>query len=408
MLKIIVVEDTPSKRDKIKNLIESSINIPSSNIEYANNVKSAKKLVYKKAFDFMILDLVLPLDSDDEPKPENGISFLNDLHTSPQIKPITHIVGLTEFSEYLEKYKVNFETFVWQLIDYKAAEVDWQEKLKNLLFHLIKVRSEFLQRSNLDYDFDIAILTALQDPELTQVLNLDGNWKKFQFGNDATKYHKGVFKSETKSFKVVATSAPQMGMVASSTLCMKLIHNFRPKYIFMPGIAAGIKGEVNFGDILIADQTYDGTSGKITTTESGDKRFSPNPTPLSLDSDLKEKVRTYETNAEYLFELKKRWQGNKPSTDLRVKVGPVVSVPYVIQNESEFINLKDHQRKLIGLEMEIFGLFYSARNGFNPKPKAMAFKSVCDFGDKEKSDNYQKYAAFTSAQFMYDFILNEL
>lgn len=408
MLKIIVVEDNPNKKEKIQKFIESSIDIPKSNIEYASDVKSAKNLIYRKSYDFMILDLVLPLDSDDEPSPENGISFLNDIHSNPQIKPITHIVGLTEFSEHLEKFRIKFEKFVWQLIDYKAEEVDWQEKLKNLLFHLIKVRSEFLQRDNLDYDYDIAIITALHDPELTQVLALDGKWDELKFGNDATRYYRGVFRNEKKSFKIVATSSPQMGMVASSTLCMKIIHNFRPKYIFMTGIAAGVKGEVNYGDILVADQTYDGTSGKIITKESGEKGFSPNPTTLSLDADLKEKVRTYESKTRYFFELKEKWQGNKPETDLKIKVGPVVSVPYVIQNADELINLKDHQRKLIGLEMEIFGVFYSANNGFNPKPKPMAIKSVCDFGDKEKGDNYQKYAAFTSAQFMYDFILNEL
>lgn len=408
MLNIIVVEDNDVKRDKILALITSSIDIPESNIVSACDIKSAKRLIYKKSYDFMILDLVLPVDEDDEPNPKNGINFLNDIHSNPQVKPITHIVGLTGFSEYFETYRKDFENRLWQLIDYKAEEVDWQEKLKNLLFHLIKVRTEFLQRENLDYDYDIAILTALQDPELKQVLALDGNWEEFKYGNDATLYYRGVFKNETKSFKVIATSSPQMGMVASSTLCMKIIHNFRPRYLFMPGIAAGVKGEVNYGDILVADQTYDGTTGKITTTESGDKGFSPNPTPLSLDSDLKEKVRTYESKSRYFFELKEKWQGNKPSTDLKIKIGPVVSVPYVIQNEDELINLKDHQRKLIGLEMEIFGVFYSANNGFNPKPKAMAIKSVCDFGDKEKVDNFQNYAAFTSAQFMYDFILNEL
>ena len=408
MLNIIIVEDNEVKRDKILALITSSIDIPESNIESACDIKAAKRLIYKKSYDFMILDLVLPVDEDDDPSPKNGINFLSDIHSNPQVKPITHIVGLTAFSEHFETYREDFENRLWQLIDYKAEEIDWQERLKNLLFHLIKVRTEFLQRENLDYDYDIAILTALQDPELKQVLALDGNWEEFKYGNDATLYYRGVFKNKTKTFRVVATSSPQMGMVASSTLCMKIIHNFRPKYIFMPGIAAGVKGEVNFGDILVADQTYDGTNGKITTTESGDKGFSPNPTPLSLDSDLKEKVRTYESKARYFFELKEKWQGNKPSTDLKIKIGPVVSVPYVIQNENELISLKDHQRKLIGLEMEIFGVFYSANNGFNPKPKAMAIKSVCDFGDKEKADNFQKYAAFTSAQFMYDFILNEL
>jgi len=408
MLKIIIVEDNESKRDKILTLITASIDIPKSNIEYASDIKSAKRLIYRKSYDFMILDLVLPLDEDDEPSPKNGINFLSDIHSSPQIKPITHIVGLTGFSEHFETYRKDFENRLWQLIDYKAEELDWQEKLKNLLFHLIKVRTEFLQRENLGFDYDIAIITALQDPELKEVLNLDGNWEAFKFGNDATLYHKGIFKNNKKSFRVIATSSPQMGMVASSTLSMKIIHNFRPKYLFMSGIAAGVKGEVNFGDILIADQTYDGTTGKITTTETGEKGFSPNPTPLSLDSDLKEKVRTYETKRRYFFDLKEKWQGNKPSTDLKIKIGPIVSVPYVIQNENELINLKEHQRKLIGLEMEIFGVFYSANNGFNPKPKAMAIKSVCDFGNKEKADNYQNYAAFTSAQFMYDFILNEL
>jgi len=408
MLSIIVVEDNPVKRDKILSLINSSIDIPESNIEHACDIKSAKRLIYKKSYDFMILDLVLPVDDEDEPSPKNGINFLNDIHSNPQIKPITHIVGLTGFSEHFETYRNDFENRLWQLIDYKAEEMDWQEKLKNLLFHLIKVRKEFLHRENLDYDYDIAILTALHDPELMQVLQLNGNWEEFKYGNDATLYYKGVFKNEKKTFKVITTSSPQMGMVASSTLSMKIIHNFRPRYLFMCGIAAGVKGEVNFGDILVADQAYDGTNGKITTSESGEKDFSPNPTPLSLDSDLKEKVRTYESKSKYFFDLKEKWQGNKPSTDLKIKIGPVVSVPYVIQNESELIGLRGHQRKLIGLEMEIFGVFYSANNGFNPKPKVMAIKSVCDFGDKEKGDNYQKYAAFTSAQFMYDFILNEL
>lgn len=408
MINIIIVEDNPAKKDKIKKLIESSIDISCSNIEYAEDIKSAKKLLYKKAYDFMILDLVLPLDQDDLPTPENGIHFLNDIQNSPQIKPITHIVGLTGFSEHSNKYRGEFEKYIWQLIDYKAEEVGWQERLKNLLFHLIKVRSEFLQRDNLSYDYDIAILTALHDPELTQVLELDGNWEEFKFGNDATQYYKGIFKNGNKSFRIVATSAPQMGMIATSTLCMKMVHNFRPRYIIMPGIAAGVKGEVNFGDILVADQAYDGTSGKVTTLNSGNKGFSPNPTPLSLDSDLKEKVRKYVSKRKYLFDLKERWKGNKPFTELKVKIGPIVSVPYVIQNEEELISLKTHQRKLIGLEMEIFGLFYSSNNGFNPKPIPMAIKSVCDFGDKEKADNYQVYAAFTSAQFMYDFILNEL
>ena len=145
MLNIIVVEDNENKKQEIKKLIESSIDIPDEKVDYAMNVKSAKQFIYKKSYDFMILDLVLPLDEDDDPKPQNGIGFLNDIHSSPQIKPVTHIVGLTGFSEFIDQYKANFENYLWHLIDYKAEEVDWKEKLKTLIFHLIRTRLRFLE-----------------------------------------------------------------------------------------------------------------------------------------------------------------------------------------------------------------------------------------------------------------------
>lgn len=408
MINIIVVEDDKIKNEKIKESILSSIDIPLANIDFAEDIKKAKRLIYQKSYDLMILDLVLPLEETSDPKPENGLNFLKDIHSNPQVKPITHIVGLTGFSEYLNKYQKEFANHLWQLIDYKAEEIDWKEKLKNMLYHLVKTRSEFLQRDNLDYQFDIAIITALHDPELTQVLELDANWEEFKFGNDATKYYKGTFANNEKSLSVIATSSPQMGMVAASVVSMKLIHNFRPKYIIMTGIAAGIKGKTNFGDILVADQAYDGTSGKISTNENLEKEFSPNPTPIALDADLKEKVRSYQSKTKLFFDIKESWKGNSPDTSIKLQIGPVVSVPYVIQNQEELLNLKDSQRKLIGLEMETFGVFYSAFNGFNPKPKPLSLKVVCDFGDKDKSDDYQKFAAYVSAKFMYEFVMNEL
>lgn len=39
---------------------------------------------------------------------------------------------------------------------------------------------------------------------------------------------------------------------------------------------------------------------------------------------------------------------------------------------------------------------------------SFALKSVCDFGDSGKADNFQAYAAFTSAQFLFQFALAEL
>ncbi len=40
----------------------------------------------------------------------------------------------------------------------------------------------------------------------------------------------------------------------------------------------------------------------------------------------------------------------------------------------------------------------------DPQPIAIAFKSVCDYAGPNKNDKWQKYAAYTCASFLYEFI----
>ena len=94
-----------------------------------------------------------------------------------------------------------------------------------------------------------------------------------------------------------------------------------------------------------------------------------------LDTDIKEKIRSYENDHALFSKIKHGFNGNKPTSELKIKVGPLVSVPYVVQNEDKFLSFKDNQRKLIGLEMESYGIFYSACNTINPKPIPIVIKS---------------------------------
>lgn len=408
MINILIVEDNTTKLGKILSVIKEEIDVPLDNIDKAKTIKEAKYKIKSKQFDLMILDLVLPVDEGDEEKPENGIEFLKTIQTSPLIKhPPIHIVGLTGFADLRDQYEDEFKKYLWHLIDYKENETDWKDKLKQIIYHLVKVRRDFLMNNN-SYDYDIAILTALNE-ELDQVLRIEAGWEDYKVENDATTYHIGYFQKEEKKLKVICASAPQMGMVASATLAMKMINSFRPKYIIMTGIAAGYKSsDLSQGDILIIDQSYDGTSGKISTLDNGETKFEPNPTPIPLDSDIKESIREYENKVELFSLIKKDFNGNTPNEELKCKVGPVVSVPYVVSNQDKFLEFKDVQRKLIGLDMEAYGVFYSAINTTNPKPKAIVIKSISDFGDKNKGDDFHKYAAYTSARFMYEFVLNTL
>ena len=53
----------------------------------------------------------------------------------------------------------------------------------------------------------------------------------------------------------------------------------------------------------------------------------------------------------------------------------------------------------VALDMESYSVVYAAQNSSDPAPKALVIKSICDYGNEEKSDMYQKFAAFTSSNF---------
>lgn len=58
--------------------------------------------------------------------------------------------------------------------------------------------------------------------------------------------------------------------------------------------------------------------------------------------------------------------------------------------------------------MEIYGVYRAAHDTVSPPPLFVAFKSVCDFGDATKADDWQDWAAFTSAMFAIQILTNDV
>lgn len=407
MITILIVDDNQNKIRVLRTLIEGYENIE---VETTTNVIGAKKLMVANHFDLLILDLGIPLRDGDDPLPTNGINLLKDINRASGgiIKPF-HIIGFSAFDEYITNFASNFEDDLWGLLKYDATSIDWQTKLSTKIDYLLKSKLDLQTPKNIRYGVDLAIITALRSPELDSILSLDANWQSFKISNDSTEYFKGTFINSTKSISVVAASAPQMGMVAASVLTNKLITNFRPKYLVMTGIAGGVKGVGEFGDILISDISFDSGSGKMNSAKNGDAEFSPDFRPINLDADLKESFLSCKGSREYLNDIKAGWVAKKYPQELNIHVGPLASGSYVVQHGKTLENIKFHSRKLIGIDMETYGVFYTAENCSKPKPlAAISIKSISDYADVEKNDDYQSYASYTSANFLYHFALNKL
>jgi len=408
MIKVLIADDSPAKLSNVINSLKEIPLISDNDITTASDIFTTRTCLRNSQFDILILDLLIPDRHGYPASIENSLFLLKELKSSEHLYKPVHVIGLTEFDDAKAKLANEFESFLFNIIKYEEHSNTWKDYLKNFLTYFINMRSNASTSQNNDYDFDIAIVTALRDPELKAILKLDANWSDWTQANDSTIYHVGKFASDSKSLKVVAATQNQMGLTSAATLSCKLINTFRPRYLANIGIAAGISGVGNFGDILICDMAWEYSSGKIISDTGGNPYNWPDPKSIQLDPFLKERLSLMTTHADLLATIKHNTDAHKPNTELKALIGPLASGASVIQCKSYIDSILQHNRKLIGIDMETFAIFYAAHNTPLPHPIPFSLKSICDFADEHKGDNYQSYAAHTSSVFFYKFCLNYL
>ena len=257
---------------------------------------------------------------------------------------------------------------------------------------------------------DIGIVCALETPELSAVIKAFGGQSCFNEVGDARHthvYRECKFKTEAGAeLRVVATTSTSMGLTAAAIATTQLLMQFRPRLVAMIGIAAGTRnGGKEFGDVLVADPSVDYASGKVVAS-GGIREFQPDPYPIGLNPRLRAVLQKYRSNEDIFSRIRTKWRGSLPSRANRIYVGPVGAADQVIDDSSRILEIQKNWRKLIGVEMETYGVYRAVHEAPDPKPRVVSFKAVCDFA-AEKSDSWQDYAAFVAAEFAYEFLRKE-
>ena len=243
------------------------------------------------------------------------------------------------------------------------------------------------------YDDYVALITVTATEE-AGLKHMYKNWEPLFLEGDDQKYYQTSFERGGKTFKVVTARQNEMGMTAAGVLTMKMISVFRPKYMFMVGIAAGIahKNSVDqiYGDVVVPDVVWDYSSGKFVSSKRanvffGGVGFIPRPHFVNTDESMLEAVERAMKSTE---------------NECHVHIGPMACGTTVVAN-SEVVEKQIHSQygNTAALDMESYAVMYAIKEAPVPRPKGLIIKSVCDYADEEKSDQYQKFAAFTSAQF---------
>jgi nucleoside phosphorylase/CheY-like chemotaxis protein len=408
MIKILLIEDEPEKRRLLVETLLGVEGLAFDNIEYAGDVRAAKRAIKETRYELIILDINLPPSPEQPAVVGGGLGVVSFIKNNLSAKAPAFLVGMTAYQEGLSVAAQAFSSPLWKLVHFSYSEMGWQIPLQEAVrFLMAKDAPPYISDGH-TFHTDLAIFVALEDEELKSILALDGDWRERRIPHDHSRYFEGTFTSQNGRMSVVVVAAPKMGLPTAAVIATKLISNYRPKVIAITGICAGVRGKVNLGDILVADPCFDWGSGKWLRDQSGDIKFRPAPYPWRLDERVRSRIRSLADSQLFLSELHAQYKGDKPDSPPAVFIDAMASGGSVLQVAKLMDDVREQHKNLVGIEMESYAVFTAAEYAAEPRPLCFSIKAVCDYGDEDKSDTAHNYAAYVSAHFLHKLVLEML
>ena len=320
-------------------------------------------------------------------------------HSRTLIKPLCTL-GITSNEESYEVAKETFEKSFIPLVIWQEDNTRWKEKFIAKIKYISRLSENYLPININKVD---TVIMATVDDEFMALDTLPIDWQDFKINNDPLIYAKAVIKTANNCERtILKVKLPEMGMSAASHVTTKLIQLFEPDSLVMIGICGGKKDEVNLGDIIVAEKTWDYGSGKIKTDDEGNIHFAALPNKINIDAQLKSEIIR---NAKIIDEISEKWNcehnDNKKS---EIKTGVITTGSAVVANK-EIIEkiIMPQYRKFLGIDMETYGVYFACKNYGYPL-KYVSIKAVSDFADYQKNDSYHEYCSYVSANFAFKLI----
>jgi len=171
-----------------------------------------------------------------------------------------------------------------------------------------------------------------------------------------------------------------MGSVAAALVTQDGLRRTKAPHVVLLGIAAGVPGRIALGDVVIPEQICYYEPQKITD-------FGDQVGPSFRDAD--DRVRL----AASVMPLLSGLDGKRESVAIHADV-IIASGEKVVASEVFRDKICAAHRKIAAFDMEAYGVATAAvRRG----ARVTIIKSICDFADNSKNDDFQEFAAYASA-----------
>lgn len=265
---------------------------------------------------------------------------------------------------------------------------------------------------------DIAILTVIQ-VELKAALEVLGlEFDAKQKDADGNYSWRGEVHSSltNRLYSVVVRVIGSAGNADAASAATALLKDVRPRVLLLVGIAAGIRGKIKIGDVVLSERVVGYESAVLEKTKKGRKKTIPRPEIARIDYPLEQDVVTYFPQPAELQAAFEKIDGSFPvppagqdeeykehvATTITVRQATVASGEKLLKDPTKLTSLRTniHGRIEIG-EMEATGIATACRRMGTPW---LVIRGVSDFGDEFKSDLFHVFAAKTAAVVLANFI----
>lgn len=408
MINVLIVDDKEQKIESIKKVLCERCQIDLESISEAYSISSAIKALNKSQYHLMILDLVLPQFDNEDPDEKGGLSLLKDLNEKQNINLPVQIICLTEYAEIITENQQRFDQLLVSSVVKLEGDSTWVENLVENVNKTIKLNEKLKEYYSNNHKYDVGIICALPQ-EFEQLLIAFGEekWNTIQY-DDLPYSFKTCFvnTASMRTLRVIAACAGGAGLMPTSILSTIMYREFKVDQLYMTGFTGGFGGaDLELGDIIVSKAVQNYPVGKITESDEGDVKLLKELNQIQVNPQLLNMMEDFVSKEEEISiintKIRKQNLAVKERDSYHVFCGPTVCVPFVLASIQVQTELKQENRKNLGIDMEGFALYYCAHQ---LSKKALWIKGVSDMADKDKDDRYHKTCAFGSAMLLLHFL----
>ena len=385
-MKVLLIDDDLKKITMISSFLESN-KIEKGKIITCQYASEARKILSSNTtIDLMLIDVLLPNREGSQPSATASIELLKEIFEDQVYPTPSYTIGITSSYEALQCNNSAFSQLVTSVLHVSPEVTEWKNSLRTFINNCKRIKDQE------NYLYDIAVINALRKPELEQIYR---NWplilqEENLFGTN-TSYKSGKLSLKSKDLSIVCTHLSGMGPIISTHTTECLLQHFKPKVVIMTGICGGFSEHVAVGDVIIAEKSWDWQAGKWVD----DWSLQPATDPKDASFELVALAKTLDSE---ILSIYNDYPSPKPQTIPKLVSAPMVTGSSVVANRDIQQVFKGQHRKMSGIDMECFGLYYSCTHHFGIKPKFICIKAVSDLADREKEDNFQHFCSYMSAQ----------